>query len=139
MRFFGHKSSTNAAAFRLGLFVLLVAAACSSVYGQTAPYVLPFTMSTYAGANAQYTAGATCAGGTGIALDSAGDGCTALQAAIDGDPHDVRVDARGFVYFIDDNSTTSGVIHRINPFTQLMTIYVGNLVSISTVCMSSGP
>ncbi len=132
MRLFGHKSSTNPSAFLLGFVSLLVAGVCSSVHGQTAPYILPYTMSTYAGGNAQYTVGASCATG-GIALDTAGDGCLALSGAINGDPHDVRVDARGYVYFIDDTGTSSGVVHRINPFTQLLTIFAGNLVG-NKVC-----
>jgi sugar lactone lactonase YvrE len=127
MRFFGHRLSILSTVIHTGLFASLTAGLCASVQGQTAPYVLPFTMSTYAGGNGQYTVGASCATG-GIALDSAGDGCLALGAAINGDPHDVRVDARGYVYFIDDNNGSSGVVHRVNPFTQLMTIYAGNLV-----------
>jgi sugar lactone lactonase YvrE len=131
MRFFGHRLSiTQTVAqtvIQLGIFASLTAGLCTSAQGQTAPYVLPYTMSTYAGGNAQYTVGASCASG-GIALDSAGDGCLALNGAINSDPHDVRVDPRGYLYFLDDTATSSAVVHRVNPFTQLMTIFAGNLV-----------
>jgi sugar lactone lactonase YvrE len=133
MRVFGRKHLCTISALQGVLLALLSAAVPNAVHGQTAPYVLPYTMSTYAGGNAQYTVGATCAGGTGVALDTAGDGCLALQGSINGEPHDVRVDPRGYVYFIDNTGTTSGVVHRINPFTQLLTIYVGNLVG-NKVC-----
>jgi sugar lactone lactonase YvrE len=127
MRLFGHRSFRTLAALQMGFVLLLAAGSCKSAVGQTAPYVLPYTMSTYVGGNAQYSgAGATC--GSLVALDTAGDGCLALFASINGEPHDVRVDARGNVYFLDNSGTSSSVIHRINPFTQLMTIYVGNLV-----------
>jgi sugar lactone lactonase YvrE len=136
MRFFGHRLSISHTVAQtivhLGLFASLTAGLCASANGQTAPYVLPFTMSTYAGGNAQYTVGASCASG-GIALDSAGDGCLALNGAINADPHDVRVDARGYLYFLDDTATSSSVVHRVNPFTQLLTIFVGNLVG-NKVC-----
>jgi sugar lactone lactonase YvrE len=132
MRFFGHRLSITSTVIHLGIFASLTAGLCASANGQTAPYVLPYTMSTYAGGNAQYTVGASCASG-GIALDSAGDGCLALNGAINGDPHDVRVDPRGYVYFIDDNNGSSGVVHRVNPFTQLLTIFAGNLAG-NKVC-----
>jgi sugar lactone lactonase YvrE len=137
MRSFGHTSSTASfrtkpSVFLLGLASLLVAGACTALHAQTAPYVLPYTISTYAGGNPQYTIGASCASG-GIALDAAGDGCLALNGSINGDPHDVRVDARGNVYFLDDTTTASAVLHRVNPFTQLQTIFAGNLVG-NKVC-----
>lgn len=91
-------------------------------HAQTAPYILPYTMSTYAGAHAAYTAGDPC--GTNVALNSAGDGCLAPFVAVGSDPHDVRVDAQGYVYYIDD-TLPGGIVHKINPYTLLETVAAG--------------
>jgi hypothetical protein len=133
MRFFGHKIFRSisqpglllpALATTLGLAGLL-----SPALGQTAPYLLPYTVSTYAGPHAAYTAvGAPC--GSFFALDTpTGDGCLASQISVGVDPHDVRIDNKGNLFFID-NSSSAGVIHKISPFNQQVTIYAGNWASL---------
>jgi sugar lactone lactonase YvrE len=126
MFFFGHKITSSLSAFSLATLSLLSAAALPSAQAQTAPYVLPYTMSTYAGAHAAYTSGTPC--GAFIALDGAGDGCIAPTVSVGTDPHDVRVDGKGNVFYLD-NTSSSGVIHKINPFTGLTTIYVGSQIN----------
>jgi sugar lactone lactonase YvrE len=126
MFFFGHKITSSLSAFSLATLSLLSAAALPSAQAQTAPYVLPYTMSTYAGAHAAYTTGTPC--GAFIALDGAGDGCIASTVSVGTDPHDVRVDGKGNVFYLD-NTSSAGVIHKINPFTGLTTIYVGSQIN----------
>jgi len=110
---------------RLGLILTacllaLSAALATAASAQTAPYLLPYTMSTYAGPHAAYSVGAAC--GPYIALTTAGDGCLASAASIGADPHDIRVDSQGNVFWIDDSNT---VIHKISPISGRMTVYVG--------------
>ena len=133
---FGQRAArtTSIPVFQLGLSLFLLTGAITSVSGQTAPYVLPYTIQTYAGANAQYTVGAPCGGTSSmVALDVLGDGCLATQASVSTDPHDVRVDPFGFVYYAD-NGNSVGLIHRINPYTGLFTSYFGNAVNNSKLC-----
>ena len=117
-------SARNIVAFsryeRLGLLLTGFVLALSAASAQTAPYVLPYTMSTFAGPHAGYTAGAVC--GAYLALDAPGDGCLASVANIGADPHDIRVDAEGNVYWID---TSNEIIHKISPVSGRMTAYVG--------------
>ena len=119
MRFFGHKL--------LSSFAALALAGCISTHvaplaAQTAPYLLPYTMSTYAGPHAAYSGpGATC--GSLFTLDTAGDGCLASQVSIGGDPHDIRIDNKGNLFFIDNGATN--VVHKISPYNQQMTIFAG--------------
>ena len=114
--------------------LLGVAAVVPMLHGQTAvqaPYLLPYTLSTYAGANPQYTTfGVACTGG--YVQNASGDGCIATKTSINGEPHDVRVDGRGNVFYIDNTSTASGVIHKIIPYDTLSTIYIGNATSCYT-------
>jgi sugar lactone lactonase YvrE len=119
MRYFGHKLVHSVAAISLaGFFSILNA----SLAAQTAPYLLPYTVSTFAGPHAAYSGlGATC--GSLFTLDTAGDGCLASQVSIGGDPHDIRVDNKGNVFFLDNGSTN--VVHKISPFNQQMTIFAG--------------
>jgi hypothetical protein len=136
MRFFGQSPSRTSSTALLGcLSLAIVGAVAPAALAQSVPYVLPYTMSTYAGGFPTYTLGygcgtaaaATTLGIGTVALDSAGDGCFASQVAVGADPHDLRVDGFGNLFYIDDTAS-SGVIHKINPFTQLETIYVGNLL-----------
>ena len=137
MRHFGRlvaisRRSTHPA---LGLGLFLLAGALSSALGQTAaPYVLPYTMSTYVGAHASYTVGQAC--GAAIALDLDGDGCVASLASVSTDPHDVRVDPFGFLYYAD-NGNSVGVIHRVNPYSGLFTSYFGNEIGNSKICATA--
>ena len=110
----------------LSAVVLAMAAPLLSAQTTTAPYVLPYTMSTFAGPHAIYTAGAKC--GNYVALDTMGDGCLASQVSVGGDPHDIRVDAKGNVYWLDDNGSNA-VIHKIDGSTSQETVYAGSIVS----------
>jgi sugar lactone lactonase YvrE len=142
MRFVGQKVTLKMLAFELGL-LLLVAGFFSTADGQTAPYVLPYTMSTYAGPVTSSTIGANCgsyiaAGATlttvnYVALDTVGDGCKAPNFSIGSDPHDIRVDARGNIYWADNSS--KDIIHKIDGETGLETVYIGS-VAQSSVCGS---
>ena len=134
MRFFGQKLRCMRSAFTLGSLLFLSAICVSPVLGQAAaPYVLPYTMSTFAGPHATYTIGQTCGNGVGIALDTAGDGCIASSVSVGVDPHDIRVDGNGNVYWIDDNASTA-LIHKISPITGKQTVYVGSTVNTSGPC-----
>jgi len=142
MRFVGHKVTHRVFAFQLGI-LLLFAGFFSTADGQTAPYVLPYTMSTYAGPVASSTIGANCgnyiaAGATlatvnYVALDTVGDGCKAPNFSIGSDPHDLRVDARGNIYWADNSS--KDIIHKIDGETGLESVYVGSIAQ-SSVCGS---
>ncbi len=105
------------------LAATLGVAAHLPAHAQTAPYLLPYTVSTFAGPHAEYSgAGVPC--GSFFTLDTSGDGCLASQVSIGVDPHDVRVDYKGNLFFID-NTGSSGVIHKISPFNLMQTIYAG--------------
>jgi DNA-binding beta-propeller fold protein YncE len=132
MRLFGqHLSSRLSVAFTASAIL----AVATRAQAQTAPYIIPYTMSTYAGGYPAYTIGYGCGtaaaaaslGPGTVALDSAGDGCFAPLVSVGADPHDLRVDGTGNVFYIDATAS-SAVVHKINPFTQLETVYVGNLL-----------
>lgn len=129
MFFLGHRRTAlfpALSAFQLGLLVLLFTGAFTSVFGQTAPYVIPYTVTTYVGPNAAYSGpGKAC--GSYFTLDTAGDGCLAANASVGTDPHDLRIGAFGDLFFLD-NASSTGVVHRVSPFSQRMTIAAGNLV-----------
>jgi DNA-binding beta-propeller fold protein YncE len=124
MRFAGQ----NARSLSQLIFPAALLAAFAAVSGpaplqaQQVPFVLPYTMSTFAGAHAPYTAGAAC--GNYVALDIQGDGCLAPNVSVGTDPHDVRVDPRGNLYYLDN--AAAGLIHKININTLQETIFVGS-------------
>jgi len=124
-------SAVTKHAFKLGIAASALALSASPALGQTAPYILPYTMSTFAGPHTQYTAGAAC--GSFIALDGAGDGCLAAVASIGVDPHDIRVDGQGNIYWIDDNASTA-LIHKISAVTGRMTVFVGSTINTKGPC-----
>jgi sugar lactone lactonase YvrE len=148
MRFVSHKVSIKLPAF---LFVLLLFAGLfSPASGQTAPYILPYTMSTFAGPISAATAGsstgcgnyvvlgATVSSGNYVALDAVGDGCqvpgvpnSSNGVSVGSDPHDIRVDATGNIYWADN--TSKDVVHKIFGSTGLETIYAGS-VTTSSIC-----
>ena len=136
MRLFGHLAFRNLTASPRGPRLLALAATLalagwlSPALGQTAPYLLPYTASTYAGPHAEYS-GSGVACGSLFTLDTAGDGCLASQVSVGIDPHDVRVDNKGNLFYLDNGSST-GVVHRINPFNQLETIEAGTLSTIKS-------
>ena len=125
MRFLGQSMSFVKPASKWGLLLFLFTACIAAAQGQSAPYVLPYTMSTFAGPHAAYTAGAAC--GSFIALDAAGDGCLANAVSVGADPHDIRVDGAGNVFWIDNNGSTA-LIHKISAVSGRETVYVGSLI-----------
>jgi sugar lactone lactonase YvrE len=58
-------------------------------------------------------------------VDTVGDGCKVPNVSVGQDPHDIRVDARGNIYWADNSS--KDVIHKIDAETGLETIYVGSI------------
>ena len=140
MRLFGHKFFRTVSPFRSRLLLpalslALGVTALSSARAQTAPYLLPYTVSTYAGPHAAYSAvGAAC--GPFFALDTAGDGCLASQVSVGVDPHDIRADYKGNLFYLD-NTSSSGVVHKISPFNQQETIYAGTLASTASKACTS--
>jgi len=135
MRLFGHKiffgTPSRPQASLLVLLASAFAGSLAPLHAQTAPYVLPYTMSTFAGPNPNYTVGAACTpAATGVystlkALDVQGDGCLASQVSIGVDPHDIRVDAKGNVYWLDNSSGSITLVHKISVDNQLSTVYLG--------------
>ncbi|MES2392677.1 MAG: Ig-like domain repeat protein [Acidobacteriota bacterium] len=135
MRLVGLNSSFNLRGFRLGALCLLIAGLSSPLLAQTAPYVLPYTMSTFAGPHAGYNVGDKCSNmnvtpnvtdPSLLALDALGSGCLASQVEVGGDPHDVRVDALGNVYWVD-NESSYGTVYKVLALTGLKTAYVGGV------------
>jgi len=107
-------------------FVLLLLCVTARVAQAQAPYVLPYKMTTLMGPHAPYTIGKYCSGTSGpIAYNVSGDGCPASLLYVGTEPHDVRVDSLGNVYYLDDTSTTNITIHKYNPRTGLVTNYAG--------------
>jgi len=114
-------------------FLAAVAGVVSPAHAQTAvPYALPYTMTTFAGPHAVYTAGAAC--GANTSLDIAGDGCIASLFSVGADPHDIRVDALGNVYFI--NNISGGLINKINARTGIVTVLAGSATKVK-VCTAA--
>ena len=140
MRFLGHKTSSSAcsrpSALQLAFLFLLIAGCIAPALGQQAPYILPYTMSTFAGPNPTYTVGAKCVNTTTgvtspslVALDAQGDGCLASQVSVGTDPHDIRVDAKGNIFWIDIISSSITLIHKINAQSLQETTYVSSSVN----------
>jgi sugar lactone lactonase YvrE len=134
MRLVGQNTFFNLRGFRLGALFLGLAGLASPLLGQTAPYVLPYTMSTFAGPHAAYTIGAPCTNTNVtptftepalIALDTAGDGCLAGELSIGTDPHDIRVDGQGNVFWDDIGGNST--IHKIAANSLLETAYLGSV------------
>ena len=149
MRFVSHKVSIKLSAFFFVL-LMLVAGSISQASGQTAPYILPYTMSTYAGPVAAATVGnstgcgnyvmlaATVSSGNYVALNAVGDGCqvsgtpnSTNGVSVGNDPHDIRVDASGNIFWADNSA--KDVVHKIFGSTGLETIYAGTTPN-SSVC-----
>jgi len=116
---------------------LALTAGCSwtGAAAQQAPQVLPYTMSTIAGPNSNATAltvGSAC--GNYVVLDGVGDGCPAQYVQVGTDPHDIRVDGKGNIYWMDNSSKE--VLHKISVVTGLETVYAGSAVQ-TKVCATN--
>jgi len=97
---------------------------------QQAPQVLPYTMSTIAGpTTTALTVGSKC--GNYVAMDAIGDGCPAQYVIVGSDPHDIRVDGKGNIFW-EDNSSKE-VVHKISAVNGVQTVYAGSAVQ-SKVC-----
>ncbi|MDR3736883.1 MAG: Ig-like domain repeat protein, partial [Acidobacteriaceae bacterium] len=131
MRFAAYKLFAKFSTLVLG--VLAIAGAfIPSAHAQTAPYVLPYTMTTYAGPHASYTAGAAC--GSGVSLDIIGTGCIASLFNVGPDPHDIRVDALGNIYFMNNNGAS--VITKINAKNGITSVLAGSASALK-VCANA--
>jgi len=129
MRLVGNTVLVKLRVFGFVAAALLIAGSLSQAHGQTAPYILPYTMSTFAGPSLNpagtFTVGQAC--GKLFALDTTGDGCLAQYVSLGSDPHDVRVDAMGNVYWIDNSGKP--VVHKINVETGLETVFMGSVAA----------
>jgi sugar lactone lactonase YvrE len=149
MRFIGHNVSTHSVsigkvlicnssiklrAICLPTLALALAGSLSTALAQTAPYVLPYAMSTFAGPSAGLSIGQAC--GAFISLDAVGDGCQAPYVSIGADPHDIRVDGQGNVYWFDNGSKE--VIHKIAASNGLETVYAGSAVQTKVCSTGNG-
>jgi len=131
MRLAAYKSFSKFSGLVLG-FLAVVGAIMTPAHAQTAPYVLPYQMTTFAGPHAAYTTGTAC--GANTALDVTGVGCVASLFSVGADPHDIRVDAFGNVYFI--NNVSGGVINKINAKTGIVTVWAGTATKVK-VCANA--
>lgn len=129
MRFAGQKEVMRMRGFSLAIAVALAGGSWTGASAQQAPQVLPYTLSTIAGPNAALTVGQTC--GNYVALDTEGDGCPAHYVSAGTDPHDIRVDGKGNIFWMDD---TVGVLHKISAVTGLETVYAGSVANSKKVC-----
>jgi hypothetical protein len=112
--------------------------ASSSAWGQAAPQLLPYIVTTVAG-NAPtspatvlptYAVGTACPSGNGrVATDTLGDGCLATEVVLS-NPRYVTEDAQGNIYFSD---STNARIRRIEMNNQatlgVITTYAGGATS----------
>ena len=127
MRFIGRHVSKGLRGISVGVAALLATVWIAPANGQTtAPQVLPYTMSTFAGpagGTGYLTIGQKC--GNYVALDIVGSGCPAQYITLDDDPHDIRVDAKGNVYWVGNN-TANGMVRKISAETGLASMFIGS-------------
>ena len=114
---------------RLALGSLVFTAALAPVAHAQAPYLLPYTISVYAGGGTAPVAGAACAGAPGFtATDAFGDGCPITSSSVivgaSSDIHNVAVDPQGNVYFIDNQSL--GLVRRIDARSGVVQVFQGS-------------
>ena len=123
----------------LGAFFLLMSVGIADA--QTAPYLLPYTITTIAGGGtAPSSVGVPCPSGVagqtvGNIIDTSGNGCLATSPSVvtSSDTHDVGVDSVGNVYFIDNGSPL--MIRRIDGRSGIVTLFVGS--TSSKVCAAA--
>jgi len=135
MCFSGHKTMNKVRGLSLAITLAVVGGSCIAAGAQQAPQVLPYTMSTMAGPNPNSTAltvGTKC--GNYIVMDGVGDGCPAQYVQVGSDPHDIRVDGKGNIYWMDNSSKE--VVHKISAVTGIETIYAGSAVQ-TKVCATN--
>jgi Fe-S cluster biogenesis protein NfuA len=130
-----------------GVALALTAGLSTSSAGAQAPYLLPYTIQSFAGGGTAVTVPAptqavprpsvACAGAPGFnAYDNFGDGCPIYSSSVvvgnSADVHDVAVDQQGNVFFIDNGS--NGVVRRVDARSGVVTIYAGSFASTQKVC-----
>ncbi len=108
----------------LAVGITLASLISANAVGQTAPVVMPYTISTVAGPGAATTAGTACFAGSSLnAADAFADGCPATQAIFSSDFRGgVTTDPLGNVYVAD---TTNSLIRKIDPRSGLITVFAG--------------
>ena len=108
----------------LAVGITLASLISANAVGQTAPVVMPYTISTVAGPGAATTAGTACFAGSSLnAADAFADGCPATQAIFSSDFRGgVTTDPLGNVYVAD---TTNNLIRKIDPRSGLITVFAG--------------
>jgi len=140
MLFAGHKSVNKMRCLSylsLAVTVAVVGGSCIGAGAQQAPQVLPYTLSTIAGPNSNNTAitvGTKC--GNYVFMDGVGDGCPAQYVQVGSDPHDIRVDGKGNIYYWDNS--TKMVLHKISAVTGLETIYAGSATQTKVCAGGNG-
>jgi len=130
MRFAGQKAMNKMRGLSLAVVAAMVGGSWIGASAQQAPIVLPYTMSSIMGpTTTALTIGAKC--GNFIAMDTIGDGCPAQFGLVGSDPHDIRVDTRGNIFWMDDSGAE--VLHKISAVSGLETVYAGS-VAVKTAC-----
>ena len=136
MRFAGRKAVNRVRGLSL-VTAVIIGGSWIGAAAQQAPQVLPYTLSTIAGPNATpFAIGAKCASSNYVALDTVGDGCPAQFVVVGSDPHDIRVDGKGNIFYWD--SSSKAVLHKISPVTGLETIYAGSAVQTKVCSTGNG-
>jgi hypothetical protein len=101
----------------------------------TAPELLPYSAKLIAGTGTTAAvAGSVCTPATGApsgyrSIDAFGDGCLANEIKLT-NPKQAVTDSTGVIYFIDYASATTGVVHRIDPTTGIVTLVAGGVATI---------
>lgn len=124
-----------------GAAVLLLAAPVLTSHAQ-APYLLPYTINTIAGGGTAPAKNAPCkgalgtTGNSGTSYDTLGDVCLATGGSVvlSSDVHDVGVDGKGNVFFVDNES--SALIRRLDARSGLVSVAAGNAAS-TKICTSA--
>ena len=98
----------------------------SAAQAQTAPQLLPYTITTVAGGGAVAIAnGATCPSSGLTSTDAYGDGCLATEVKLTA-PRFVTTDKTGTVFFSDSGNA---LVRRIDPVTGVITAVAGGASS----------
>jgi hypothetical protein len=129
-----HVPSLSSRAGFLCAAMLTAVGVCTSSEAQTAPQLLPYTITTVAGGGTTAIAnGAICPVSGYTSTDAYGDGCQATEVKLSA-PRFVTTDKNGVVFFSDSGN---GLVRRIDPITGIITAVAGGAASspsAGTVC-----